>query len=103
VRIYRAKLIDPETRERKESLAERNFCGLCGSALWLWHPRWPDLVHPFASAIDTDLPIPPEQTHFMLGSKAGWVQPHAQPQDQCKENYPSESLAAWHERLGLVE
>jgi hypothetical protein len=42
------------------------------SALWLWDPTWPELVHPFASAIDTDLPVPPERTHLMLGSKASW-------------------------------
>jgi hypothetical protein len=31
------------------------FCSVCGSALWVWDPRWPERVHPFASAIDTDL------------------------------------------------
>ena len=40
----------------KESPAERRFCSRCGSALWVSDPRWPDLVHPFASAIDTPLP-----------------------------------------------
>ena len=49
------------------------FCGLCGSCLWLWDPRWPELVHPFASAIDTALPQPLECVHMMLASKANWV------------------------------
>jgi hypothetical protein len=81
---------------------ERRFCGECGSMLWCWDPRWPDLVHPFASAIDTDLPQPPERTHLMLGSKASWVVPQVRPKDQTFTEYPDESIAQWHERLGLV-
>jgi hypothetical protein len=42
---------------------------VCGSALWVWDPRWPELVHPFASAIDTELPVPPKRNHMMLSSK----------------------------------
>ncbi len=49
-----------------ESPAERRFCARCGSALWVWDPRWPELVHPFASAVDTPLPEPPESEHMML-------------------------------------
>src|SRR5210317_117635 len=30
--------------------ARRHFCRLCGSALWVSDPAWPELVHPFASA-----------------------------------------------------
>ena len=29
----------------------RHFCRHCGSALYVTDPRWPELVHPFASAI----------------------------------------------------
>ena len=47
--IYRAKIDDGEGGTR-ESEARRHFCKLCGSALWLWDPRWPELVHPLASA-----------------------------------------------------
>ena len=54
----------------EQSPAERRFYSRCGSALWVWDPRWPDLVHPFASAIDTPLPAPPEAVHTLLGSKA---------------------------------
>ena len=35
------------------SSARRHFCARCGSALWAFDPSWPELVHPFASAIDT--------------------------------------------------
>jgi hypothetical protein len=48
VRVYHARLDD---EGRAASPAERHFCGQCGSALWLWDPRWPELIHPFASAI----------------------------------------------------
>ena len=51
----------------------RSFCKICGTALWGWHPDWPDLLHPFASAIDTDLPVPPARSHIMLDFKAPWV------------------------------
>ena len=96
IRSYRARLHDGET-----SPAERKFCGACGSALWVWDPRWPDLVHPHASAIDTALPLPPEHTHLMLGSRAPWAEPCVGPQDRTFDGYPEESIAAWHHRLGL--
>lgn len=95
VRSYKA-IIDG-----RESVAERTFCGNCGSALWLWDPRWPDLVHPHASAIDTDLPVPSEHTHLLLASKASWVQPCISDGDKSFDGYPDESIAEWHERLGL--
>jgi hypothetical protein len=69
--------------------------------LWLFSPEWPELIHPFASAIDTPLPVPPEHTHLMLGSKAPWVEVEAHPADQQFDVYPEESIAQWHERLGL--
>jgi len=99
---YQAMRTDPETGEQTKSPMQRKFCSLCGSALWAWDPRWPELIHPHASAIDTDLPVPPESVHLMLGSKAGWVEPSVGPDDRCFDEYPEESLAAWHERHGLV-
>ena len=86
-----------------QSPGKRHFCGLCGSPLWMWDPRWPVLVHPLASAIDTPLPIPPERTHLLLSSKAPWVEVRADPQDRLHPHFPDESIAEWHERLALVE
>ena len=100
LRVYRAKLHDAQGNVRI-SQGERNFCGECGSALWLWDPRWPELIHPHASAIDTSLPVPPERTHMMLASRAGWVPVHAAPEDKQHDEYPDESLAEWHQRLAL--
>ncbi|MEM7425734.1 MAG: GFA family protein [Pseudomonadota bacterium] len=80
----------------------RRFCGKCGTALWNYDPRWPELIHPFASAIDTELPVPPETTHIMLASKASWVEPCVHEGDKVHDKYPDESLAGWHERQGLA-
>ncbi len=100
IRVYRARTGESGD-DRDLSPLERRFCGTCGSMLWCWDRRWPDLVHPFASAIDTELPVPPERTHMMLGSKASWVVPRVDPGDQTFSEYPCESIAEWHERLAL--
>ena len=103
VKVYRAWLDDHQTGAAAESPAERSFCSTCGSALWVWDPRWPNLVHPHASAIDTALPTPPERVHLMLGSKAAWVRPEVGKHDQMFDAYPHESIADWHSRLGLAK
>ena len=98
--IYRAR-IEGDDGKAHTSEARRYFCLKCGSALWVWDPRWPDLVHPHASAIDSELPMPPRSAHIMLGSKASWVAVQAGPDDERFDEYPTESLAQWHERMGL--
>lgn len=50
------------------SEGERRFCGLCGSALWVWDPG---------------------------------VEPCVAEHDNRFAGYPDESLADWHQRLGL--
>jgi len=101
IREYRAKIRDPDTGRETVSPGRRSFCGQCGSALWLWDPRWPELVHPFASAMDSELPVPPERTHLMIEFKAPWVEVRSDPQDKMFDRYPQESIAEWHQRLGL--
>ena len=91
--VYRAKL-----RNGRRSQGQRHFCKLCGSPLWLWDPRWPELVHPHAGAIDTPLPLPPKAAHIMLGSKPEWVALQRQRGDAVFDEYPDFSLAQWHER-----
>ncbi|MBX3604337.1 MAG: GFA family protein [Piscinibacter sp.] len=94
--VYRARREDGS-----RSTGQRHFCRHCGSALWLWDPTWPDLVHPHAGAIDTALPTPPSVTHIMLGSKPAWVEAHVQAGDASFDGYPDVSLADWHRRHGL--
>ncbi|NNE22596.1 MAG: GFA family protein [Rhizobiales bacterium] len=82
----------------EQSPAERRFCSKCGSALWVQDPRWPDLLHPFASAIDTELPQPPEHIHIMLSAKPGWVRVDDSGSEDRFDAYPPDSLEDWHRR-----
>lgn len=83
------------------SSGERNFCKQCGTALWLYDPAWPDLVHPHASAINTNLPSPPSLVHCLLKFKANWVEPQIGPDDQAFDLYPEDSIEDWHRARGL--
>ena len=100
VRVYRPGHIDEHSGDI--SPQERRFCELCGSPLWVQDPRWPHLIHPHASAIDNDLPVPPERTHLMLAYKASWVEVRADEQDKRFDHYPDETVEQWHDRTGLV-
>lgn len=94
--LFRAQIRDDEHSTCTLSSGERRFCTACGSALWLYDPNWPDLVHPFASAIDTALPMPPARVHLMLKYKAEWVAPAIGPEDQVFDLYPEQSIEDWH-------
>jgi hypothetical protein len=99
--IYRARLPNSRGKGTHLSSGRRYFCKRCGSALWVWDPTWPELVHPHASAIDTPLPTPPEHVHCLLDSKAPWVEVEGKPSDPRFEHYPDMSLAEWHEAHGF--
>lgn len=101
ISVYRARVKNPDERSYISS-GERNFCKKCGSGLWLYDPNWPELIHPFASIIDTELPIPPEQTHLMLEFKAPWVEIQKKRKDKLFKRYPEESIRDWHERNELL-
>lgn len=98
--LYRAQIEDDEHPTCKLSSGERRFCRECGSALWLFDPDWPELVHPFASAIDSELPPPPSRVHLMLKYKAGWVEPAIGPDDALFDLYPEKSIEDWHRDEG---
>lgn len=98
--VYHAQIREADGR-CETSQGERRFCTRCASALWISDPDWPDLVHPFASAIDTDLPVPPARVHLMLRYKASWVVPDIGPHDQCFDEYPVQSIEDWHRERGL--
>ena len=101
VGIYRATICDDEGGSCSVSTGERNFCRKCATALWLFDPQWPDLMHPFASSVDTPLPVPPVRTHLMLRYKPAWVVPAIGPKDLTFDLYPEESIEQWHKRHGL--
>ena len=64
--------------------------------------RWPDWVYPFASAIDTPLPRPPEDVELMLNYAAKWADvPSGRGHTHFRE-YPREGIADWHARRGLT-
>lgn len=95
--VYHAQ-IDGQT-----SPAERHFCKTCGSHLWLWDPRWPDLIHPHAGAIDTALPDTPETVHIMLKDKPSWIDVPEGPGHVHFQGYPDKSIEEWHKAHGLLE
>jgi hypothetical protein len=106
VAIWRAPLATTEEGEGKAaagklSPARRHFCKRCATALWVSDPRWAHLVHPFASAIDTPLPAPPERVHIMLDFAPAWAKVPKGPRERRFARYPEESIEDWHKRHGL--
>jgi hypothetical protein len=103
--IYQARIKDTNIPGQEEtSPARRHFCRRCGSALWVYDPRWPELVHPFASAIDTPLPKPPEKVRIMLEFAASWCDILEESGNERHfPRYPDESIEGWHRRHGLYE
>jgi hypothetical protein len=91
-RIYRATRGGPQ----------RHFCPKCGSALWLWDRRWRDWIYPFASAIDTPLPMPKENFHVGLAWKAPWVRVPRGPREKRFREFSRESIIDWHRKRGLT-
>lgn len=85
------------------SEVERRFCSRCGSGLWVYHDKWPDLIHPFASAIDSPLPVPPEVVHIMTEFKASWVEPAKGTKHSHFDGYPDKSIEVWHEALARTD
>ena len=104
VRTYRARgeTVSGGVAEGGCSYLRRKFCGICSSALWCEDPRWPELLHPFASAIDTTLPKTPEVVHIMLGSVPDWVSLDRRKKHLYFDDYPDESIESWHRRHGLI-
>lgn len=68
--------------------------------LWLWDKTWPELIHPFASAIDTDLPVPEEMVCVKADSKPDWVR-WPEGKKSVHENYGENSIEGWHKKHNL--
>ncbi len=102
VAVYRARLSAGPGKRRTRSPGRRHCCALCGSALWVDDPRWPEWVYPFASAIDTPLPKPPEDVLMMLDFAAPWAEMPTGKEHRHFAEYPEESIIGWHEKRKLV-
>ncbi len=88
--------------EEVRSQHGRHFCSLCGTHLWAFNDKWPELLHPVAGCVDTPLPQPASHTHIMLGSKAPWVEVEGNAADPRFDEYPDMSIAKWHETHDAV-
>ena len=100
--VYHAVLREPGRRATR-SPAGRRFCVKCGSPLWLWDPRWPELIHPHASAIDSELPKPPEVVEIGLAWAPSWVDAPGGPGHVQFAHMPDESLEGLAPGSGAVE
>lgn len=99
--IYRAHI--KEGRKTMRSPGRRHFCKRCGSSLWLWDPRWPQWVYPFASAVDTPLPRPREVQHVFLNYASRWVEVPRRKSDRYFGEFPREAIVDWHRKRGLLK
>lgn len=102
LKIYHAIMSRTKDGKPKQvSDGQRHFCKKCGSCLWVYDKSWPEWVYPFASAIDTPLPKPPERTHIMLNYAANWVDIPKSKHDKRFREYTKESIEKWHKRHHL--
>ena len=100
ITVYRSAKNDRESYEADGlGRSRRHFCSRCGSALWVHNPTWPDLIHPFASAIDSDLPKPPETYAIMTEHAAPWAE--IREAATKFDRYPDSGIEDWHKERGL--
>jgi hypothetical protein len=69
--------------------------------LWLWDKTWPELIHPFASAIDTELPIPEEMICVRGDSKPEWVRWPEGKKQVFQAFNGNVSIDQWHKDHGI--
>lgn len=103
ITIYHAILSRESNNIPKEvSEGKRHFCKYCASCLWISDSRWPKWIYPFASAIDTSLPIPPERICNQLAYAPRWCAMPKSAQIQCFAEFTDESIEDWHKRHHLL-
>lgn len=101
VQIYHAVMGRTKQGKVKRSTGARHFCKKCASCLWVSDPAWPELVHPFASAIDTPLPKPPARVHLMVKFAPEWVEIPTGRHEKHFDKYPDLSIEEWHKNHKL--
>lgn len=70
--------------------------------LWNWCHLWPELIHPFANVIDTELPPVDEMVCVMQNSKPVYVR-LPEGKKQVYETYGPYSLEEWHKKQGMFQ
>ncbi|KAG6331005.1 hypothetical protein ID866_8085 [Astraeus odoratus] len=112
--VYRA-VMNRDTPDESIASSERNFCTKCSSMLWLYDENWyvsisalprsPELLHPFASAIDSpELEAAGEMVCIFfvsvivkLDSKPDYVRLPEGPKKKY-EHYGPHSIEEWHKK-----
>ncbi|KAF5317482.1 hypothetical protein D9619_013158 [Psilocybe cf. subviscida] len=99
--VYNA-VLNRGTADERTASSERNFCKRCSSMLWLYDKQWPELIHPFASAIDSPkLESPDTMLCIKLDSKPDYVRlPEGKKEEYS--GYGPLSLAEWHKKNGYT-
>ncbi|KAL5349400.1 hypothetical protein ACLOAV_005691 [Pseudogymnoascus australis] len=92
-------VMDRGTKKEKKCTSERSFCSNCSTMLWNYDAEWPELIHPFASAIDTELPVPEEMVCILEESKPKWVRWPEGNKVVVKEYHLT--LEDWHKQKGM--
>ncbi|KAK1224596.1 hypothetical protein PQX77_012491 [Marasmius sp. AFHP31] len=68
--------------------------------LWLYDKQWPELIHPFASAIDSPLEKPKEIVCLKLTDKPEYVR-LPEGEKTLYQDYPELSLEDYHKKNGI--
>ncbi|KAF7358576.1 hypothetical protein MSAN_01195900 [Mycena sanguinolenta] len=100
ISVYNA-VMNRDTPEEYIAESERSFCSKCSAMLWVYDKSWPDLVHPFATAIDSPaLEVPETMVCVMADSKPN----HVRLPEGAKAIFPKysseASLESWHRKHG---
>lgn len=93
--------VSPTRYQQVPSGSITSFCPHCGTALFVEISGWPQWVYPFASAVDTPLPVPPHYLHIQVADRPEWVPNMGAPDDPTFSSNTDESIINWHRRLGL--
>ena len=68
--------------------------------LWLWDKTYPELIHPFASAVDSELPQVDEMVCVRGDSKPAWVR-WPEGKKSVHDAFGGDSIEGWHKKKGL--
>ncbi|KAI9506352.1 hypothetical protein GGI25_006457 [Coemansia spiralis] len=98
LKSYRAIKNKEAPRDQQVLCQNRYFCTNCASYLWAHCDDYAQWIYPYASAIDTELPVPKATASLMLNSAKEWADPRRAKnvENDMFEEYPTYSLEQWH-------